>query len=150
MDKENIDDLVYRSRAVSDQLLRYGTSSNDEFSQITRSLRDLSFIIDGYPVLAHFTKSRAGDNIIEYLQIQPTLSEFLPFNVVFKIAQKFMGSRNLSYTEVYKGGKKVYFWILSVTEDGKPVELEGLEDYEEMEYNGIKYNHVNSSQIEFY
>ncbi len=97
-------------------------------------------IIDGYEVVLIYNKSDFGDYYAESLQIESFYSPFLPFNLICKLGKKFLGEEHLSYTEIFRDGKKYYCWTVR-TIDGKIIPPN--EGAEVTTYEGFKYNIFN-------
>lgn len=77
--------------------------------------------IDGYPVVAHYTQSDQGDSRLDVLTIGCKYSPVVPFVSVCKLAEKFLGSENLTLFEYISNGKKIYSWM-ALFRDGKAVD----------------------------
>lgn len=110
--------------------------------------REKSLVIDGYEITVNYQKTDRGKNAMETFQIYCNRHPFLPFNVVVKLAKRFLGSDYLHLAEIFKKGRKVYIWITFVNKKGQsipsPYELKG----EECEFEGIEYLYLKSDQID--
>ena len=78
---------------------------NFEEEQEVVILKQRNLSIDGYHVLICLSKADYGDYFLESLQIQSIYSPFLPFNLVCKIGQIFLGTEHLSYVEFFRRNK---------------------------------------------
>jgi len=110
-------------------------------------LKQRSFIIDGYEVLACFSISDYEEYNLESLQIQAIYEAFLPFNVVCKIAQLFLGNKNLSYIEFFKNNKKIYCWTIK-TKNGKVLTVD--DQTKPTNYEGFKFNLLQHGTIDLF
>ena len=79
--------------------------------------------VDGYSMLLYFHKVAYEGNFIEVLQVTPTKSIYLPFNVVIKVACKGLGGHNLSFFQFYhhQDNAKIYCWSVLVDSKGRPL-----------------------------
>ena len=106
-----------------------------EHEQEVSLLKQKTITIDGYEVVLCYSEALYPDHVLRSLQIQSAYSPFLPFVLICKIAQEFLGTNNLSYIEFFRNNRKVYCWTVKFR-DGellppgsktKPGNYEGFE-----------------------
>lgn len=100
-----------------------------------------TIVVDGYDVLISLNKSDYKHYHSISLQIQSVYSPFLPFNLVCKLAQAFLGKIHVSYVEFFKSGKKLYCWTVRVKFSGEV--LPPAKDAEPSNYEGFEYSVLN-------
>lgn len=100
-------------------------------------LKQRIIFVDGYEVSVIFSKSQyPKDNVVETLQISSLDFPFLPFRIVCKLAQAFLGNEHVAYAEFIKFGRKIYCWNVRYQEGNKiPSHSEShLINYEDFQY----------------
>lgn len=97
--------------------------------------------VDGYEVLISLNKSDYKMYHSLSVQIQSSNSPFLPFNLVVKLAQAFLGTRNLAFVQFFKNSKKLYCWTVRVKLDGEI--LPPAKEAERNVYEGFEYSVLN-------
>ncbi len=107
---------------------------------IISPLKQRVIVVDGYDIMATYSKLGFPSHYSDNLQIQSMHSPFLPFNLVCKLGKSFLGEENLSYLEIFREGKKWYCWTTK-TVDGKTIPPN--EDSEFTTYEGFKYSILN-------
>lgn len=106
-----------------------------------------TIILDGYNIDVHYQKSDFDDFLTETLQIYSIYSPFLPFNLVCKLAQKFLGSHHLSLVEIFREERKIYCWTVYLDRTGKPIEMPHDIKVENCSFEGFKYSYMQPSQV---
>lgn len=77
-------------------------------------LKQKRMIVDGYEVTLCYSEADYEKYYLKSLQIQSSQAPFLPFTLVCKIGKMFLGKKNLSYIEFFRGNRKVYCWTVKV------------------------------------
>lgn len=109
-------------------------------------LRSRQLIVDGFDVAVTFCISDHDKYLMETLQIHGVHTPFLPFALVCKIAKYFLGSENLSFTDVVRENRKFYCWSLRKRKNGKvlPAKKANASDsYEGFTYSVLKLGNTN-------
>lgn len=101
-------------------------------------------IVDGIPIIAHYSIIDYGDLKPIVLTIGAKNSPFLPFGLVCKIARMFLGNENLSLFEYTKEGSKIYSWMV-LFQEGIAVKNSQIENAEHENYNGFDYFRVDTN-----
>lgn len=146
---KSLDQVCEKLITMGRQLVEY------TFPQAPQQLENSIFpwrleetIVDGYYVVLHYTYLLHEDGFfVESIQIHGKHDPFLPFHVVVKIAQRFLGTNNLSLLELFKENRKIYCWSCFLDKDGKVLEPQTGSDYQAHVFEGFRYNYVDSSQI---
>ena len=154
MENKSLDDLIDSMREIGDVLL----ISNDKVpSKETTAVEDaLSILrenvvtVDGYDLYVYYQKSDYNGYLVETLQIYNENSPFLPFNIVCKVGQKFLGSSELSLVELFKDNRKIYCWSVCVDKSGRPIPYPFKVKKEDCAFEGFKYAYMQSSQVNFF
>jgi hypothetical protein len=105
-------------------------------------LKQRDVIIDGYSMIAHFTQADHGDTYLDVLTLGCKYAPFIPFAVVCKAAELFLGKENLTLFEHTRDGKKIYSWMV-LFRQGKALESKN-ERIEKQNYNGFDYFRANT------
>lgn len=144
------DRTVCEIKALGGHLVDYthpraSTSIEDDITV----LRGRDVTIDGYHLTLFYSKADYGDYCLETFQVLGRWLPFVPFTVVCKLVRKFLGGEHLSLVEIFLDQKKTYVWTLSTTPDGKP--RQPVQDtISEMEYQGLHFNYMNPSKVNFF
>lgn len=148
---KSLDEIVEEIKNLGDLLVSYNyPMAPKEWEDDIYMLKSQEVDIDGYTVTIYFSRANHGDSFQEVLHIMggPKLP-FIPFNVVSKLAKKFLGGSALSLVELLKNGIRVYCWSILLTPDGRPVPAK-FKNSEICEYEGFKYLNVDPKEVDFY
>lgn len=148
-----LDEAYDKLTVMGNQLVRYSYPKSPKFLENSiYPWRSLEVVVDGYLVIVNYNRSEMSEKkcYLETIQIFGKRNIFLPFSLVIKIAQKFLGNQDLSLLEIYKSDRKVYLWSCLVDYNGKPIKSELKVDSEIHYYNDFKYNYLDSSKVNFY
>lgn len=141
----NVIDQIKIMRNMATYLIKYTSPkvSYEEEFQIT-PLKVSVMVIDGYDMAVNFSISDFDEYTTETIQIQSAYTNFLPFNIVVKTAQLFLGFEQLCYTDFWKNHKKVYCWTVR-KKNGFPFSPTNalITKFEEFEYNLLNRSSVN-------
>lgn len=133
-----IKDSIDSMKAMADYLLPY-TFPNVSFKEEQQVLcmKQRVVQVDGYDITVCFSRADYKKYILQTLQLQSPQVPFLPFNIVCKIGQMFMGRKHLSYIDFFKNNKKVYCWVSKFVGDKKlpPNNNSQLTSYEGFDFH---------------
>lgn len=147
--KSDLDTTLETLRNTGELLVTY--NSVPKLEPIIQPLKRLPVVVDGYSMLLYFHKIAYEDNFIEILQVTPTKSIYLPFNVVIKVACKGLGGHNLSFVQFYQDNTKIYCWSVLVDKRGRPLPNPfEKQKAEHCVYNGIEYDKLDPKQLDIY
>jgi len=113
-------------------------------------LKERELVVDGYQIVVNYQKSDYQNHLIETLQIYGKSSPFLPFNLICKLAKRFLGPHHLSLVEVFRQNRKVYIWSVCVDRNGKPIPCPYEAETESCEFEGFNYIYLQPSQVNFF
>ena len=113
-------------------------------------LREKEAVIEGYPVFVHYQKVKHHKHYLETVQIFGRNSPFLPFNLVCKIAKKFLGEDYLSLVEIFKNDRKIYVWSVCSDKKGNPIESPYKVEVEDCVFENLEYNYMQPNQVNFF
>jgi len=151
MHQDKLSESIEQMRGLGDLLVPYNsprapTSNEEEISVLkTREL-----LVDGYEVVAYYTKSNFETHFTEVFQVYGKNSPFLPFSLICKMAKMFLGNAHLSLVELFRGNRKVYCWAVNVDATGKPIPSPYEMEVEECTYEGFRYSYMQPNQVNFY
>jgi len=115
------------------------------------SLKTSELMVDGYNVIVHYSKADYEKHFLITLQLHGKYEPFLPFNLVTKIAKRFLGEDNLYLVELLKENRKLYCWTLTTTKDGEAVPNSLQEPVaESLEYEGLRYGYLQPQDVNFF
>ncbi|RDJ35353.1 MAG: hypothetical protein DWQ19_11095 [Crenarchaeota archaeon] len=146
-----LEQLVDEMKMIGDMLTPYNWPQNDPILENDISvLKTRSIDIDGYSVLIHFSRSDYGSHFVETLQVFGDKASFLPFCLVAKLGQKFLGGHNLYLVEIIRDNRKIYCWTVTLDKTGKPIKPPIPLQTTDCEYDGLRYNYMYPSQVNFH
>tara|TARA_Y100000034_G_scaffold127552_1_gene180492 strand:- start:1700 stop:2206 length:507 start_codon:yes stop_codon:yes gene_type:complete len=116
-DMGNLQKVVEEMRRLAQHLVPY-TFPKVEFQeeQEILPLKQRRVTVDGYDVVICFSEADYGEYTLLSLQVQSAQSPFLPFTLICKVGQVFLGVKHLSYIEFFRNNKKVYCWTIKTKE----------------------------------
>lgn len=107
-----------------------------EHEQEVAVLKQRRITVDGYEIVVCYSEALYPDYMLKSIQIQSYHTPFLPFVLVCKIGQIFLGADGLSYIEFFRNNRKVYCWTIK-TRNGRllpPDEKTKLGNYEGFQF----------------
>lgn len=148
---ENVDQVIDQMKTIGDRLVEYnwpqGPPQLEQHINVLK-MRDLD--VDGYPVTVHFGRADYDKSYLETLQIMSRNGVFLPFHLVAKLGKKFLGSHHLYLVEVFKDGRKIYCWTVTLDKHGRPIDPPNQQYAEDCVYDGFKYRYMYPQHVNFY
>ncbi len=109
-------------------------------------LKQKIFFVDGYEILACYSKAKYEHYHLESVQVQSVSAPFLPFAVVCKLGRAFLGSYNLCYIEFFKS-RKVYCWTVK-SRDGRSLPPD--EENEPGSFEGFEFNILQPGIVDLF
>jgi hypothetical protein len=147
----NLDDAIDILRTVGEHLIPYNYPQNDtEFEDYVGTFKTTLAEVDGYTVRVHFNKMDYNTHFIETCQMSGENIPFLPFSVVAKIGQKFLGSSHLSLIEQVIHGKMYWCWAICVDKTGRPISWRHPMKARSCKYNGFEFKFVKPGEVDFH
>lgn len=134
---KDFEEVVEDLRKVSDNLmpLTYPkTSLQTEAKLVPFRIRPIT--VDGYKIFICFNRADYGNIYQETLQIFAQKFNFIPFYLSCKIAQRILGSHNLTMIRTINGGREVIVWNLKLDKTGRPIK--NMSDLKES-FEGFEY-----------
>jgi hypothetical protein len=145
----NLNEIVSEMRIIGEQLIPYNYPLADRsVENFLNNAKVKSYIIDGYDVFLHYSKSDYKKHLLESVQIYSKFSPFLPFNLIVKIGKKFLGSSNLMLAEHLREGQKIYCWTVILDRRGRPIlDNQYIEASSEQKYENFSYYFLNRAAV---
>lgn len=148
---EPLEELIERTRRLGDRLVPLNWPMNRQGDEQDLSiLKTSKTAVDGYEITLHYNKADHGDYYLETLQIYGQHTPFLPFNLVCKVARRFVGSKWLYLVELMQEHKKVYIWTVCVDKKGHAIENPRQKSAELLLFEGFEYRLMDSKSVQFY
>jgi hypothetical protein len=110
-------------------------------------LKTTEVIVDGYNCGVFFSISDFNDYKIKVLQIWPSYHYFVCFNVVSKIAKKFLGDQGLSFFEIWNRDRMIYCWTLVLDDQDNIINNFYKVNQKENFFEDFKYYSMEPSEI---
>jgi len=148
---DSLDLIADHMRNVGEQLVPYNfPQASPQLEDDLNEIKSRDVVVDGYNVILHFSKSNYDDHYLETLQVIGKNTSFLPFSLIAKVGRKFLGGHHLSLVEIYKDGRKIYCWSVTLNRRGCPIASSYEQDGERCTYEGFEYSYMDPSQVNFY
>lgn len=142
---------IEEMRGLGEVLVKYNfPKAPSEWEDDLNVLKMRELIIDGYYVLAHYSKADYGDHFLETLQVLGKNCPFLPFFLVCKLAKRFLGERELSLLEFVRDNRKIYCWTLTLDMENNPIPSPFDPEVKRCVYEGLEYGYMQPSQVNFH
>jgi hypothetical protein len=107
-------------------------------------LKQREIIVDGYSIILQFSRADYNGMYVDLVSVSGKYMPFLPIGLLCKIGQKFLGDKELTFTEILRNGKKAYNWMQMCKRDGTPISNQMLNDGVEDSFNGFEFTHCSS------
>lgn len=149
----SLEEIIEGMRAVGDVLIPYNFPKSPPPTTLEDNLtlfKEREVIIDGYSIFLHYQKADYDVHFLETLQIYNKNSPFLPFNLVCKLAKRFLGPHHLSLVELFKDNRKIYCWSVCVDDRGRPIQSPYDLETEDCQFEGFKYLYMQPNQVNFF
>jgi hypothetical protein len=144
---KDVGQQIEEMHSMANQLAPYTYPQTSRFKEFEVDvLKQRQMTLDGYEIMAHFSRADYGKCKIESVEIIGVYTPFLPMYVLCKIATKFLGGHELKYSESFKKGRKVYIWAVALDERGRPIPLTDPE-LERGMYEDFGYSYVASELL---
>lgn len=113
-------------------------------------LKSAEILIDGYTVIVFYSVSDYAKYKIKTFQIYSKNHNFLPFNIVCKMAKKFLGEEYISLIELFTNNRKIYCWTMMCDKQNHPIMSPYNDYYIKKEFEDFNYFLLEADKIYFY
>jgi hypothetical protein len=140
--------IVNRAKNMANLLIPYTfPKANIKSEHEIVCLKQEDIVVDGYPITICYSIADYDEYFLKSIQLQSVYSPFLPFTVVCKIGQMFLGKKDLSYIEFFESSKKIYCWTTkSVDEKTLPPDKQTKPGT----YEGFNFNIINPGLVDLF
>ena len=146
-----LDEAIAEMRTIGEQLVPYNFPMTDRSLENYLNISKVKeIVVDGYSLFLHYSKADYRTHYSETVQIYGKHISFLPFNLVVKIAKKFLGSHKLVVIEQLKEGQKIYCWSVMLTKQGKPMDSPFVQDGQSLTYEDFTYSLLDPSNANIF
>ena len=148
---KNLEDTIIHMKTIGEQLVDYNFPRADpRLENELNILKTKEVMVDGYQVVLHFSKADYRSHYLETLQVLGKNTPFLPFNLVVKIARRFLGSSNLSLVELLRDNRKIYCWTVTLNRRGIPIASAHQHPAEICKFEDFHYAYMDPQHVNFY
>jgi hypothetical protein len=148
---KTLDETVDTLRTMGEQLIPYNYPRNHPGLEDFVGLFKTTLVeVDGYTIRVHFNKMDYETHFVETCQMSGENIPFIPFNVVIKVGQKFLGGHYLSLIEQVIEGKTYWCWAVCVDQRGCPLPWMHPMKMRQCEYDGFEFQYVKSGEVNFH
>jgi len=143
---------VKQMRSLGEILIPYNfPMSSPKTEDIITPLKQRLAFVDGYEIVLHYSKADYNDHYLETFQTLGHNFPHLPFSLVCKCAVIFLGSKELSLTELWQEERNIYIWTLTVDKGGHPLPTQYEDDAKQLHsYNGLEFSYVDPKYVNFF
>lgn len=147
----DVDKQIKEIKDLGNVLMNYNFPQKSKRDEETLNvLKTSNMCTDGYDVVIHYNKSFYNKFYLESLQVLGRYTLFLPFCLVCKIAQKFLGNQHLSFIETFNEDRRVYCWTLLTDKEFNAIPASNKDVVENCVYEGFEYTQMNPKHVSFY
>lgn len=142
---------INEMRNLGDTLVEYSFPiAPPDNEDVLMDLKQRKLCVDGYNVLLHYNKSDYENHFLETLQVIGMDFPYLPFQLVCKCAMSYLGNKQLSFTELWRGDRNIYIWNLMVDDRGRPLSIKISDKQELHSYEGLEFSYVDPNSVNFF
>lgn len=148
---EDFETALDRLLAVGEQLVPY--NSDTKLENDIHMLKTVEVMVDGYEFELYFHKLAYEGNFLELVQLSPSRTIFLPFNVVVKVARKALGGHHLSFVQYFdrNGSHRIYCWSVYRDQRGRPLPYPfSKKNSEHRVFDGVEYDQLDPKELNIY
>lgn len=147
----SLEKIVKSSKGMAEHLIPWTFPiSGLQTEHDVMPLKSTRTVVDGYPLVLTFSVADFEEYFLDTLQITSSSAPFLPFNLVVKIAKKFLGTEHLYLLEFVNKGRRVYYWTLFTDEYGKAIENPKQDNYENLNFEGFNYKYIFPKKLNYH
>jgi hypothetical protein len=132
-------------KRMAEYLMGYCHNAQDKADVAVLATRELC--VHGYQISFYLSKEKQTDFYLWNLQMYTNYQGFLPFSLVCECASRFLGNRDLGFTEMIVLGRKLYTWSLAVDKDSTPIPIPPRPNVESRNYDGLTYYTTKVSHL---
>ena len=131
-----LDQHVAEMKNMAVRLAKY---PNDDEDLCLFKQREI--IVDGYFIIVYFARyDYEQDGYLDVISISGKYMSFLPIVVLCKVAEKFLGNKELSFFDFLKDGRRFYSWTVYHKKDGTPIPNQFIQNGgKQTSYNGLEF-----------
>ena len=107
-------------------------------------LREREIFVCGYDITVVLSYNNYPHYKMQTLQMYASYGAFLPFSLVCKLAEKFLGNKSLYYVSVMQNDRKIYIWTVCKNNEGDVVDDKSYLEVKKDTYNNLNFNRVLS------
>jgi hypothetical protein len=146
----NLETIIKRMKKLAKNFiyLTFPHSKGDDQDLVL--LKTSEVLIDGYTVIIFYSISDYKDHFVKTFQICPKNHSFLPFNLVCKMAKKFLGDKHVSLLEILSSNKKLYCWSVVTNTSDEPIENPYSSNYERREFEKFDFSIMHPEEVNFF
>ena len=148
-----INKIIQEMKVLGDQLIPYNFPKKPFiYEEYINLLKTREMNVDGHFFVTNYTKADYDEYFLETFHIFSKMHPFIPFEVLTNTVKMFLGEENIFLVELFEDGRKIYCWLKATKKDGSTIECPAAETARvlECEFNGFKYNVIESSGINFH
>lgn len=143
----DFDALIEEVKNTADFLQPFNQPFNNQDTENSLSLfKSRFFLLDGYDIGIYFNRVNYGSYYLETLQVFGNTCAFLPFNLLIKVATKFLGKHELCLIEYIRNNRKIYCWSIALDKEGKPVQQNTPLKSESCVFENFQYQYLYPSK----
>ena len=144
----NLQKIVDRTKNIANFLIPYTfPKANIKSEHEIVALKQEDIVVDGYQITICYSIADYDEYFLKSIQLQSIYSPFLPFAVVCKIGQMFLGKNNLSYVEFFQSNKKIYCWTTKTTDEKT---LPPEKETKRGTYEGFDFNIIDPGLVDLF
>jgi hypothetical protein len=141
-----LDQHVKELRAIGIRLQPYSYPVVADDEDIS-FLKQRDVVVDGYTVVVHFSRADYQGLYLDIVSLTGKYMPFLPMNVLCKIAERFLGKKELTFGEFTKNGRKLYSWMVLYKKGGIPIANSYVQNGIADSFNGLEFTRCDKQGV---
>jgi hypothetical protein len=107
-------------------------------------LKQREIVIDGYTVVISYSRSDYEGMYLDIVSFTGRHMPFLPMPLICKIGKRFLGDKELTFSEFLKSGRKFYSWMVLYKANGTPISNNFVQNGINDSFNGLEFTRCNT------
>lgn len=134
--KQHVKDM----KIMAQFLVPYSPPNAPDDDDIT-FFKQREIVADGYTLAVQLSRIEHKDHdaYLDVVSLTGKYMPYLPMPLLCKVAEGFLGNKELTFTEVTQNGRKYYSWMVLYNLNGTPISNDFIGEGVVETYNGLKF-----------
>lgn len=143
----NIDQHVKEMRALAIRLVPFTHPKLLDDEDVS-FLKQREVVVDGYTMIVHYSRADYEGVYLDIISLTGKYMPFLPMPLLCKMAEKFLGDKELTFVEFIKNGRKLYSWMVLCKKNGEPISNTYIQNGVSDSFNGLEFTRCDNNVLQ--